>query len=67
VACVYETQTTGHEFETIVSSKEAVRELLLKRRPDRVCPALWNLELRLPKENEYVATDFELRLAALDE
>lgn len=42
VACDYETQSTRHEFETIVSSKEGVRELLLKRRPDRVvieiCP-----------------------------
>lgn len=42
VACIYETQSTAHEFETIVSSKQAVRELLLKREPDRVvieiCP-----------------------------
>jgi transposase len=50
VACDYETQTTKHEFETIVSSKEAVGELLRKRRPDRVvieiCPlAGWVYDL----------------------
>lgn len=42
VACIFETSTTAHEFETIVSSKEAVRELVQRRRPDRVvievCP-----------------------------
>jgi transposase len=42
VACAYDTQSTAHEFKTVVSSKQAVRELLLKQRPDRVvieiCP-----------------------------
>lgn len=42
VACVYDTQTTKAEYSTIVSSKEAVRELVLKQQPNRVvieiCP-----------------------------
>lgn len=42
VACFFDTQSTTHEFETIVSSKQAVRELVQKRKPDRVvieiCP-----------------------------
>jgi transposase len=42
VACAYDTQSTKHEFETMVSSKEALRDLLLEQRPDRVvievCP-----------------------------
>ena len=42
VACLYDTQTTKAEYTTIVSSKEAVRELVLRQKPDRVvievCP-----------------------------
>lgn len=42
VACLYETQTTTTQYTTIVSSKDAVRELVLKRQPERVvieiCP-----------------------------
>jgi transposase len=42
VACDYNTATTAYEFETIVSSKQAVRELVKRRQPDRVvievCP-----------------------------
>jgi transposase len=42
VGCEYDTQTTKTKYETIVSHKAAVRELLQKRRPDRVvieiCP-----------------------------
>lgn len=42
VACLYETETTKAEYTTIVSSKEAVRELVLRHKPDRVvieiCP-----------------------------
>jgi transposase len=42
VACDYDTQTAKTEYETIVSHKEAVRELVRKRQPDRVvieiCP-----------------------------
>jgi transposase len=50
VACDYETQTTKTEYETIVSHKAGLRELLLKRHPDRVvieiCPlAGWVCDL----------------------
>jgi transposase len=50
VACGYDTQTTKAEYETIVSSKEAVRELLQKKQADRVvieiCPlAGWVCDL----------------------
>lgn len=42
VACDYNTETGKHEFEAIVSSKQAVHELVMKRQPDRVvievCP-----------------------------
>jgi transposase len=42
VACIFETETTKYEFETIVSSKEAVRDLVQRRKPHRVvievCP-----------------------------
>ena len=42
VACAFDTQNTARRFETIVSSKQAVKELVLKRQPDRVvieiCP-----------------------------
>jgi len=65
VGCVFETSTTKHEFETIVSSKEAVRELVQRRKPDRVvievCPlAGWvsdvvrelRVELQVASTNE---------------
>jgi transposase len=65
VACVFETSTTGYEFETIVSSKEAVRDLVERRKPERVvievCPlAGWvsdvvrelGVELQVASTNE---------------
>lgn len=42
VACIFETSTSKYEFETIVSSKAAVRDLVQRRKPQRVvievCP-----------------------------
>lgn len=50
VACDYDTQTTKVQYETIVSTRAALRELLQKRQPDRVvieiCPlAGWVCDL----------------------
>lgn len=50
VACDYDRQSAKAQYETIVSSKAAVRELLQKRQPDRVvieiCPlAGWVCDL----------------------
>jgi transposase len=36
VACDYNTETTAYEFETILSSKQAVRDLVKRRAPERV-------------------------------
>lgn len=42
VACDYNTETLRFEYETILSSKQAVHDLVIKRQPDRVvievCP-----------------------------
>lgn len=42
VACVYDTVTTEHEFETIVTNKQAVHDLVTRQQPERVvievCP-----------------------------
>lgn len=65
VACIFETETAKYEFETIVSSKEAVRDLVQRRKPRRVvievCPlAGWvsdvvrelGVELQVASTNE---------------
>jgi transposase len=57
VACVYDTQTTKAEYTTIVSSKEALRELVLRQEPDRVvieiCPlAGWVCDVVRATERE---------------
>lgn len=65
VACVFDTNTARHEFETILSSKQAVRELVVRRQPDRVvievCPlAGWVCD-------EVRALGVELQVASTNE
>ena len=62
VACDFESQSSEHVFETVRTSPEALEELILRRRPDRVvievCPSAgWitdlaaRLKIELPVAN----------------